>query len=449
MQSFVFRLLLGLLVLGALPLAARAATVELLDGSKLECKVLSRNATEMVVEVTMGGAAVERTIPLTTVHKVTINAKTYVINEKPAGSKTKSPKSSKSSKAKSGGAADDSDADKPLRTKAQIDTYINEQGRTPPEWFDETPLDYPPSLDLSWPEPVQGGWNNQKNIGQYVWDVINPNSGKWRSGVKLMHHLLTLHQDDATKRKRIMIALGRMYHNLHQDYARAAFWWRQAGVDNSAGPPGVSVHLAECYWRLGNKQMAVDYLKRMPSVPYDAIKLYADMGETNKALAIVAATVKSPTTQHHFAFLYAGDACRVAGRQQEALDYYQKVLDLPATGKAKGQIERCQRRAGENLAAMKLYDLSDVKNVADGTYQDEAIGYEGPVRVEVVVKSSRIESVSVVQHREKQYYSSIADTPVKIVAKQGIKGVDATSSATITSEAIINATAKALAKGAK
>jgi uncharacterized protein with FMN-binding domain len=54
-----------------------------------------------------------------------------------------------------------------------------------------------------------------------------------------------------------------------------------------------------------------------------------------------------------------------------------------------------------------------------------------------------------VQHREKQYYSSLTDTPAKIIAKQGVKGVDSTSSATITSEAIINATAKALAKGAK
>ena len=43
----------------------------------------------------------------------------------------------------------------------------------------------------------------------------------------------------------------------------------------------------------------------------------------------------------------------------------------------------------------------------------------------------------------------MTDTPEKILAKQSVKGVDATSSATITSEAIINATAKALAQGAK
>ncbi|MDA1162559.1 MAG: FMN-binding protein, partial [Planctomycetota bacterium] len=60
-----------------------------------------------------------------------------------------------------------------------------------------------------------------------------------------------------------------------------------------------------------------------------------------------------------------------------------------------------------------------------------------------------IKSVTVTRHREKQYYSSLTDTPRKILARQGVAGIDATSSATITSEAIINATAKALANGMK
>jgi uncharacterized protein with FMN-binding domain len=77
------------------------------------------------------------------------------------------------------------------------------------------------------------------------------------------------------------------------------------------------------------------------------------------------------------------------------------------------------------------------------------LGYEGQIQVNVVVSSGRIEAVKVTQHREKQFYSALTDTPAKIVAKQGVKGVDATTSATIKSEAIINATAKALASGAK
>jgi uncharacterized protein with FMN-binding domain len=66
-----------------------------------------------------------------------------------------------------------------------------------------------------------------------------------------------------------------------------------------------------------------------------------------------------------------------------------------------------------------------------------------------VVRDGRIETVRVTDHHEKQYYSSISDTCQKIIAKQSVTGIDTTSSATITSEAIINATAKALAEAVK
>ncbi|MBR5759353.1 MAG: FMN-binding protein, partial [Thermoguttaceae bacterium] len=64
----------------------------------------------------------------------------------------------------------------------------------------------------------------------------------------------------------------------------------------------------------------------------------------------------------------------------------------------------------------------------------------------VVVSNGKIASVEVVEHQEKQYYSSIVDVPRQIVEKQSLKDVDAVSSATATSEAIVNATAKALSE---
>jgi uncharacterized protein with FMN-binding domain len=65
------------------------------------------------------------------------------------------------------------------------------------------------------------------------------------------------------------------------------------------------------------------------------------------------------------------------------------------------------------------------------------------------VQAGRIEEVTVTKHKEKQFYASITETPAAIILKQSVKGVDATSRATITSEAIITATAKALQAGAK
>src|SRR5262245_9104490 len=84
-------------------------------------------------------------------------------------------------------------------TRVELDAMIDRLGKTPPDWFKSTPLNYPPSLDLDWPMQPQGGWNNQKNVGQYLWDIVNPNPGRWKEGTKLVHHLLTLHANDPAK----------------------------------------------------------------------------------------------------------------------------------------------------------------------------------------------------------------------------------------------------------
>jgi uncharacterized protein with FMN-binding domain len=416
----------------------QAATVEFLTGEKLECKVLSKDDKAVKVEVTKDGKTAQRSIPLSEVHVVTINSKRYVINPKPV---TK-PAGSGATKAPP---ADARGSEKAGRTKAEIDALIDEQGRKPPDWFEETPLNYPKTLDLSWPGKPPPGWDNQKNVGQYVWDVINPNQNKWREGVRLMHHLLTLSKDDEEKRTRAMNELGRMYFTLLEDYPRAAFWWRQAGVEKSSSYPRLAAYLAECYYRLGNKQMALDQLKRSQAT-VEHIKLYAELGDLPMAVKLADAYSRGGAPA--LANLSAGDAYRAAGSFPQAVKYYEKSLEAAASSK-EGRVEQTRKRAQASLDAVKLFELSDPSKVPDGTYEAESLGYEAMVRTQVVVKGGKIESVKVVQHREKQYYSSISDTSAKIISKNGVKGVDATSGATITSEAIINATAKALSAAAR
>ncbi|MEE8451919.1 MAG: FMN-binding protein, partial [Thermoguttaceae bacterium] len=331
-----------------------------------------------------------------------------------------------------------------IRSRSQVESLIDQLGRTPPEWWDSVPLDYPPSLDLNWSQPPPGSpWNSQKNMGQYIWDIINPNPTKWKSGVRLMHHLLSVHKSRPEKQAQVMNALGRMYQNLLGDHARAAFWWRKAGADRDTNSPR-GINLAVCYWKLGNKQMAIDLLGRLP-VYFSAVKLFADMGETQTALRYAEAGARGESAD--LAYLYAGDACRVAGRYRDAIAYYEKCLHLPPVGRVAKRIERNQQRARANIEGIRLFDTLDLRRVADGTYRSSSPGYVGPVHVEVVARSGRIESVRVTGHKEKQFFSSLTETPRKIVEKQGVKGVDATTNATITSEAIINATAKALAGG--
>lgn len=403
-----------------------ADLVEFLSGAKAEGKItaIRKADKEFDIEVKIGTRTLVRTYPFGKVHAVTMNGKRFILT----------PLSTR---------PDDSGATAgAVRSRAQIMKLIDEVGRTPPDWFEATPLSYPKSLDLSWPlKPPDKGWNNQKNIGQYMWDVINPNPNRWRSGVRLVHHEMTLHQNDPALLQRDMRTLGTMYFQLFQDYPRAAFWFQQGKVGKGEMN---SVLLGECYWRMGNKQMGLEMLASQ-RLPLQAIKLYGDMGETDKAVRLAEAFAK--VGQPHEAYLLAGDACRAAGRLPQALDYYQKVLDAK-NARNKDYGVRYHGRARDSMEAIKLYEQANVARVADGTYKASSIGYNGNLEVEVQVAAGRMNSVKVTSHREKQFYAALTDTPGQLLKKQSVQGIDATSRATITSQAIVNAAAKALAQGA-
>jgi uncharacterized protein with FMN-binding domain len=422
------------LALMTIAAAASAADIEFLNGNKVQGTVLSKDETSIQVQTRVGGKMVTVTYPLKSIHTVTINGKLRVINRKSAATGSSGDQASSASTTSTG-----------QRTKAEIQALINEAGRQQPDWFESTPLNYPATLDLSWPDAApNSGWNNQKNVGQWVWDIVNPNPNRWRDGIRLMHHLLVQHKDDPAKRNRVMAELGRMYFELLEDYPRAAFWYQQAGVGKGSefDRSKNGAHLAECYWRLGSKPMAVELLTKLP-VTYESIKLWGDLGETKKCVELAtkaAPQARWPST----CYLLIGDAYRVAGDYPKAIAAYQKAYD-EAEKPDHVREEALRVRAGANLQALKAAEGLELSKVADGTYSASSLGYEGQVEVEVKVASGRIDSVRVTKHKEKQFYSSLEDTPRKIVARQGIKGVDGTSGATITSEAIINATAKALA----
>jgi len=409
------------------------AVVELVSGAQVKGRITARDDQYVTLQVTMGGRSYSRRYATDRIAAITVGGRREVLNatDAPGGTSATGP-------AAAGPAPVGIE-----RSRGEIERLIDQLGRTPPDWWDSVPLDYPKTLDLAWPPEPPPNWDNQKNVGQYLWDIIQPNPPKWREGIRLVHHLLELHADHPEKRSRAMTTLGRLYYLLLQDYARAAFWWRQAGVGPGNQSPN-GVNLAECYWRLGNKQMALDLLDEIP-IYYTTIKLLADMGETDRALKIAEAAGRGSFPD--MAYLYAGDTCRIAGRYEEAIRYYQKVLDVPATGRAKERIERNQVRARANIEGIRLFDTLDLGRVPDGSYRAASPGYAGQVHVEVTVRSGRIESVKVTEHKEKQFYTALTETPRKIIEKQTVKGVDATTSATITSEAIINATAKALAGG--
>ncbi len=426
MIATILRVFFSITIVFAASVCAWAIdTVELTTGAKATGKIRSLSGSTVVIDVKIGTRTFQRRYTKSRVKAIFVDGKQVDM--------------------KTGKTAAVSSSGRVEKPGEEILAEIDRLGKTPPDWYDATPLNYPKTLDLSWPMPAPKPWNGSKNVGQFIWERINPNASKWREGVRFLHHILSTTKDNDV-RQRAMRSLGGMYHNLLQDYARSAFWFRLSGLENQlADAPQQGIALADCYWQLGSKRMALEILAKMRRKPYSAIKLLGDLGETAAAVKLGEAFAK--TGQASTSFLYAGDACRVAGRLDDAEKYYRRAIaGIPKAEANKPHRKRDKARAQASIAAIKFYTL-DPKNVRDGKYSASSIGYEAPVHVEVVVSGGRIESVKVTRHREKQYYSSLTDTPRKILAKQGVSGIDATSSATITSEAIINATAKALADG--
>ena len=327
------------------------------------------------------------------------------------------------------------------RTRVEIDSLIEKAGQTAPDWFTRVTPNYPPTLDLAWGDPR--GRDAKKDLHEYIWTVINPNESRWREGVKLLHQALNVNKNNPEKLRLTMNALGECYHNFFADYARAAFWWRKAQSSDES--------LADCYWKLGNKDMAKEVLDSIgedDTRQGSVIKLWADIGELNTALKL--AEIKAGSYPDA-AWFVAGDCLRLGGKYKEALAYYEKVLKVAAkdTHTAAGRLKWNHEQAQAAIDAIKLYDTLDLKRIPDGSYSGTSMGYTGNLTVSVTTKACKIESVKVTQHAEHQYYASLTVVPQRIIDKQSVKGVDTYSSATVTSNAIINACAKALASGVK
>ncbi len=329
-------------------------------------------------------------------------------------------------------------------TPSAVMDLIRIQGETPPDWWDTVVPNYPPTLDLTWSGPVQP-WNHNKNMGQFIWDVINPNPDRWREGIKLLHTCLNANKANRDGLIKTISALANMYQNLLQDWARAAYWW-QALSRFRPLYTDETVRLAECYWKLGSRQLAVRTVSGMNADLTGRallIQLWSDMGDVDRALQLAQERVAAGVPDS--AYLAAGDACRRYGRYADAVAFYQKVLALPQDKRT----EQFHKRASANLQAVRLFDELDLGRIPDGTYSASSLGYNGTIRLEVTVKGTRIGGIRILQHNEKQFYSAFTDTVDQIVKTQDVRNVDATTGATWTSEAVINAAATALSGAMK
>ena len=414
--------------------AALADQIELKGGIRIEGEILEQ--TEQFVRVRVNPSGKEVNWPLAQVVAVTVGGERQVITA-PAPA----PSAGVPAVAAAAPAAPPAQTANREVTPLEVDGLIYEQGRKQPEWWDSVQVNYPTTLDLNWEEP-SGPWDASKNVGQFIWERINSNPRRWREGVKFVHLLLNRNKNSALATQHAMDGLVGMYHNLLQDWPRAAFWLQQIGRRRALNSRE-RVLLANCYWRMGSRVMAVDTISnlRIDTTGGRLIQLWADMGDLRTALNLAELTAQTSAAAD--AYLAAGNACRQYGHYPQALGYYRNAL---AVAQGNEHRELAVKRARANIEAIVLFESLDLSRVPDGTYEDQSIAYNGQVRVAVTVSGGRIESVKILKHNEKQFHSAFTETTEQIIAEQGVARIDATTGATVTSSAVVNASAKALSK---
>lgn len=78
----------------------------------------------------------------------------------------------------------------------------------------------------------------------------------------------------------------------------------------------------------------------------------------------------------------------------------------------------------------------------DGTYRETALGYSGDIKLTVKVGSGRIADIKA-QHQEKIDQNACVIIPRRIIEKQSLQ-VDGISGATVTKDALVSGTLRAL-----
>jgi len=289
--------------------------------------------------------------------------------------------------------------EKPTRTREEVVALIEAAGTTKPPWWDSVPLEYPQTLDLSFAKPPQGEpWNSRKNVGQYMWSIINENTVRFEQGTKFMHYVMKLSEDDPGVVRRCMEQLAHCYHDLLRDWARAAYWKRRLGVRD--------VTLANCYWQLGNKEMAIEI---MTGIGYNSsryggsIKQWADMGELERARKL--AVVSLGSQDWGAARRALADAYRKFGRYDEAIHYYKQVIAVISRSEDNLILKHNQDHARLAIENIRLYETFDLAKVRDGIFAACVPAYNGDLALRVTVDTHEIMAVEITEHREKQFYS--------------------------------------------
>ena len=204
---------------------------------------------------------------------------------------------------------------------------------------------------------------------------------------------------------------------------KAANWY--VYKPDSKAPIHAFLYLASIYTQYGEYDRAVKTLTlaltRLPDPPMDVMR-QADI---------------------HDAF---GDVMAARGDLDAAKRNYEQAVRLYPAAKPKYGRHLLPRRAKKVQAKLDLlnYRPLDSATLKDGRYTDKALGYSGDINLTVIVKGGRVADIKT-NHKEKIDQGACLSVPKNVITKQSLQ-IDSVSGATVTKDAIIAGTYRALKK---
>lgn len=132
--------------------------------------------------------------------------------------------------------------------------------------------------------------------------------------------------------------------------------------------------------------------------------------------------------------------------------YTEPTYSIDNIEKQKTPETKALKTLSVNIPEEKAKTLAAVEEPAaykDGTYYGSAMGYNGLIKVKVVIKDGKISSIEIVNHIDDQpYLNNAKNSIIPAIIKGQTTNVDTVSGATFSSNGIIEAVRNALAKAA-
>jgi uncharacterized protein with FMN-binding domain len=142
-----------------------------------------------------------------------------------------------------------------------------------------------------------------------------------------------------------------------------------------------------------------------------------------------------------------GDVYADLGDMEKAKEHYREAIRLFPTSNQPYGRHLLHRHVAKTQAKLDLLNRKtlDLAQIRDGVYRGTSLGYGKPLHATVTVRRGRIVDIQL-RHEEKIEQGATTIIPKQIIERQSLEA-DAITGATVTVQAIVEATYRALRQG--